>query len=195
MCPFRRCALAVFLVLGHDVVVADDSKRPDPPEGFQWQELEEIDGAVLLPDGWHFGKSSSKDGLVYRVTKEKLDEDNKVFLTGLTINVLKDVKEKTNVPPSIYVVKYLKDYKEKSETSGRLKVSKNGNLLRITGYFDRKIPDVDDKTLFRVRVTTIANDDTGTMYVAIFGTPKDEWEQNYELGKQMFNPLMLSRRI
>ena len=41
------------------------------------------------------------------------------------------------------------------------------------------------------RVTTIANDDTGTLYILVFGTPEDDWEETYKVGKQLYNPILL----
>lgn len=68
-------------------------ERPPAPEGFQWQELEGLGGSVLLPKGWFFSKDSTRDAAVCRVTQEDPTK-GKGFLTGLTVNVIRDVKAK-----------------------------------------------------------------------------------------------------
>lgn len=191
---YARAAAVVFLFVTQATIAGEKSKRPEAPKGFAWQGLEEVNGAVLVPDGWHFSKISTKGTLAYRVTKEKLDDDNDSFLTGLTINVVRDVPGKTKVKPSLYAVKYIRDYIKTAETNGKPKVGKAGTLKRITCYFVKKLPKVSDETRFRIRVTTYANDETGTLYVMNFGTPEEDWEENFKIGKQLFNPILFDAR-
>ncbi len=172
----------------------DDPRRPEPPKGFKWQELKEINGAVLRPEGWDFNQTSTRDALAYQVSLEKLADNDGKFLTGLTINVVKDVPEKTKVKPSLYAAKHVRDYMKAAEVLEKPKLDKVGKLQRITCQVVKPLPKVEKDTLFRVRVTTIANDETGTLYIITFGSPKDEWDKTYPIGKKLFNPIMLDMK-
>jgi len=168
-----------------------ESKQPEAPNGYSWQSLDEVRAKVLVPKNWHFSKMSNRDLLVYRVTKEKLGKDDVPFLTGITINVTREVPKKTKVDPSVYAVKYIKDYIENVEVVEEPKIDEAGGMQRITCQVVKKLPNIDKEKLFRVRVTTLANDKTGTLYILIFGTPRDEWDGSYKIGKPMFNPIVL----
>lgn len=185
--------IILLATIGIPVTPAAETSRPAAPNGFAWRELEQVNGAVLVPDGWHFSELSSHGTLVYRVTREKLDKDSKTFRTGLTINVVKSVKSKSKAPPAIYAVKHVLDYIKAAESATEPKVDKAGKFQRITCYVVKKMPDVDPDIEFRIRLTTLANDETDTLYVLTFGTPKTEWDVNYEIGKTLFNPIMLDQ--
>jgi hypothetical protein len=184
--------LAAFALVSGVVTAQDkpEQKRPEPPKWFKWQELKEIQGAVLLPDGWHFNKVSNEDTLAYRVTKEDLKKE-KVFLTGFTINVTRNVKTKTNLTAPDYAVYFVDNYTKGAEIVDEPKMSEAGELKRVTCQVIKKLPDVDKEKLFRLRVTTLANPKTDTLYILIFGAPKDQWEQAYKIGEKLFNPILL----
>ena len=47
----------------------------------------------------------------------------------------------------------------------------------------------------RIRIHTIANDKTGTLYVILFGAPESEWDKAWKIGKTMLNPIFLDDEI
>jgi hypothetical protein len=50
---------------------------PTAPEGFSWQKLKEIKGAVLMPNGWHFKQEGGSPTLAYFVSRENIDKEGR----------------------------------------------------------------------------------------------------------------------
>src|SRR5262245_51406676 len=48
---------------------------PAAPEGFSWRKLKEINGAVLMPNGWHFKQQGGRPTLAYFVSRENIDKE------------------------------------------------------------------------------------------------------------------------
>lgn len=172
----------------------EKSKRPEAPPGFRWQELKEVRGAVLIPDGWHFQKTETKDALVFQVTKESLKETSK-FLTGLTINVAREVTKKTKAPPSIYAAALIEKYTKGGEVLIEPKTDRIGNIERTKCEVQKSMPELSKDKLFRMRLVVLANDKTDTIYILIFGAPKDEWDQAWKIGTKLFNPIMINTDV
>ena len=183
----------VELVAGQEPRV--EKTRPEAPAGFRWQELEDIPGSfVLLPAGWHYWKAASKDSVAHRVTKE--DPQDGPFLTGLTINVVRDVKKKTDLDPSLYAVHYVSEYMKGNKVLIKPdKILAVGPFQRISCQVEKPFAVRGKERLCHVRVVTYANDKTGTLYVVIFGAPVEEWDEAWKIGKQLFNPILLSDKI
>ena len=172
-----------------------EHERPAAPKGFQWQELQGASGSfVLVPDKWHFETLSTQDSLVYRVTKDNPKTGN--VLTGLTINVVRDVKEKTGVDASLYGVRYIDDYMKTTNVLIKPdKIYTLGPFKRASCQVEKTFEAKGEKRLCRVRVVTYANDKTGTLFVVIFGAPTEEWDEAWKVGEQLFRPLLLSTKL
>ena len=57
-------------------------------------------GSILLPDGWHL-KEESEDGvIVYQVSREKAENEEEIFSTGLILSVTTKVPDRASVKPS-----------------------------------------------------------------------------------------------
>lgn len=159
-------------------------QRPSPPKGFKWHEIRELKAAFLMPDGWHHS-SVSKDGTIaYRFTKEDAS-GTEPFLTGLTVNVARDVKGKSKVDPSLYAVHYLQNYEKGARVLKEMSLDTIGKLTRVRMEVVKKLPHIDPERKFRLHLVTIANDETGTLYVLNFGAPEADWKAAWKQGKKM----------
>jgi hypothetical protein len=171
-----------------------ENGRPEPPDGYRWQELEGAAGFVLVPNKWHYSTQSTKDSVAFQVTKE----DPKVgqFLTGMTINVVRDVKKKTKLDPSLYAVHYLNEYMKGNKVVIKPdKIYDVGPFKRVSCQVEKAFDFAATKRECRVRVVGYANDETGTLFIVIFGAPVEEWDEAWTTGKQLFSPLALNDKI
>ncbi|MGI8981484.1 MAG: hypothetical protein ACR2FY_19845 [Pirellulaceae bacterium] len=191
-----RQYLSVWLVLfcGASVVIAAEepakkAERPKAPSGFQWQELEGMGGSVLLPMGWFFSKNSTKDSVVCRVTQEDATQGS--FLTGLTVNVIRDVKAKAKADPFMYSAFYVDSYRKGAKTFGDPKVDTADGFDRLVCDVEKEIPGAAKGVVFHVRLMTLANKETDTLYVITFGSPKDQWEKAWKIGEPVLASLTL----
>jgi hypothetical protein len=144
---------------------------------------------MLLPKGWHFSTVASKDGLAYRVTREEPSRE-KGFLTGLTVNVIHGVKKKSKADPSLYAAYHVENYLQEAKVISKPKLDRSGRFARIQCEVEKELPAAAEG-LFRIRMVTLANDETDLLYVLIFGAPSDRWEQDWKIGRQLFDPIEL----
>jgi len=164
--------------------------RPQPPEGYDWQELKECRSAVLLPRGWQFSQNKVDDTLAYFVTRDEPLEGK--FTTGLTVNVVRNLSDASKLKPSLYAAHYVQEYlKQSEETVEQPESAPAGPFDRISCQVIKRFPQFEDQR-FRVRMTTFANDKADALYILIFASPVDEWEQSYRIGEQLFNPIVLA---
>jgi hypothetical protein len=187
-------ALLVLLSATSIIVAAEEpakkAERPKAPAGFQWQELEGTGGSVLLPKSWFFSKESTRDAAVYRVTQEDPAKGNG-FLTGLTVNVVRDVKAKAKADAFMYSVFYVDGYRKGAKTFGDPKIDKADGFDRVVCDVENELPGAAKGVVFHVRLMTLANKETDMLYVITFGAPKGEWEKAIKIGEPMLSSLTL----
>lgn len=169
---------------------AKEADRPPAPAGFSWQELEGMGGSVLLPKGWFFSKHSTRDAAVCQVTQED-SAKGKGFLTGLTVNVIRDVKAKSKADAFLYSAYYVDGYRKGAKTFGDPKIDKADGFDRIVCEVENKLPGAAKDVVFHVRLMTLSNKETDTLYVITFGAPKDEWEKAWKIGEPVLASLTL----
>jgi hypothetical protein len=153
---------------------------PDAPQGYVWKHLESINANFLMPKGWYFTKRSNKHGSVFLFRK---DEPEKPFLTGLTVNVTKEVTKISHIKPSLYAVHFMQNYTKDLKITYEPEMSKLGKFQRLIFEVIKKIPETKTEIDFRVRVVVVANDETDTMYTILFGAPEKEWKKAWKIGK------------
>lgn len=178
-------ALLFTLCFGMSFVVYP--QEPSVPPGFSSLELKEIQATIFKPDGWHVTHLKRKTpdaALGYQIT---LEDSEKLggFKTGLTINVFDKVDEHHSVKPTVFAAELIKRYAAKGEVetfkdgieAGPLKVAR----LRLR----RTMTLLGQETETMLVFTTMANDNTGTCYIFIFGTPVSEWPEQEKVLAQM----------
>lgn len=167
-------ALSLFWI----VSVPGMAQEPVVPAGFTRTELKEIQATILKPDGWHvmhIPRKSSEQPLGYQITQED-NEKLGGFKTGLTINVFEKIPEQHSVKPSAFAAALMKRYLAKGEPLSFKSGIKSGPFEMTRLRMKRTMPLLGVETECMIVFTTLANDETGTCYVFIFGTPASEWE-------------------
>jgi hypothetical protein len=163
---------------------------PTPPDGFKRVMICDDKMSLLQPDGWYFKKVNDKpDAAGYFITKEKI-EDKGIFETGLTLNVVTNVKKQSGKTPSEYAAYYLA---KQARRGKKLDIfSKElGPFQNIGGRFLVK----DELGELILHFYLIANDNTGTLFIYMFEAPKDKWDDAWEIGEVMFKNMHLNDEI
>ena len=167
--PFRTALILGFahmLVLGASWVAAVEP----PPDGLHWQELKEIRGRILVPDGWSFSRIASaqpsylvvppRGKAVFTLMVERHDPTRVESEARQFVNT--QAKLATSATPiEEFSMGVMKGF---------------GSLLDIQR--SRNI-----STWSRKAVTAIANVRTGTYYVMRFDVPVEEWDSVWERGR------------
>ncbi len=134
---------------------------------------------VQKPTDWVSHISGSKDVTAFRISKEKNEDGS--FLTGLTVNIVTDVKAKSQLAPSDYSKKYLADvYRGAGESALEFfpESKENDLFMKIGIRVDEQKVVAGKDYVFTVNHNVFYNDKLDIMLISIFGTPKEQWAEN-----------------
>jgi hypothetical protein len=163
---------------------------PPPPPGFSWQPLTSIQGFLLKPDGWFFKHITKGETDNYFITKEDIDK-NGVFTTGLSFYSIRHVQKKTGLAPSSYAASLADAAAAKFHLAERSS-SDQGKFKAIRIHYVDAPPD---KSSITVSQLFIANDKTGTLFIAIFESPTTEWGEAWKKGQVILKQMMIDDEI
>jgi hypothetical protein len=159
---------------------SDEPKPPEPPKGFSWKKVDEIKASFLMPDGWHYRLDSKGKTTAVFITREKIEE-GKLFKTGLSVNVVRGLKDGTA---------------EKLAQSTVAALAKEG---KVEDAFDVKVGKLKGSggrlTISSKNVTmqflVLANTTTNTLHIIQFESPEKEWKEAWKTGMTIMEKLGL----
>lgn len=153
---------------------------PKPPDGFTWQEIPELKAALLKPNGWFFKREEQQGTLAYFLTKENLEQNDR-FDTGLTVNVFRLKKDAAVEKGKALIDNMALQHHVKA-------------WARVFGPFQEfgcELKDTDATGTILMHALTIANPKTNTLYLFIFESPIDSWDEAWKIGSQIMDNLAL----
>jgi len=157
-------------------VFSGADKGPKSPKGYVWQEFKEVHAACLKPKKWHYSKVMLENHSVFRLTREKVSF-NQEFLTGLTLHVFQDVPGVMDMNPSELAEKYLSEYAMDKQTLEVFVPKHSGNMIQSGGTYQSRMNLRGKTRTFKVHVTALANDESGTMYLLVYACPANQWDK------------------
>lgn len=161
---------------------------PEPPAGYEWLQATEVRAVFLRPTGWHFTRSRSPNEYEYHISREAPGPDGD-YDTGLTINVITEVTERTGKPPSQFAAEFM------TQTTAGLDVLEEPfRNFRSPYEFRGGLFATNDpvKGTFNAHIGAISNDRTGTIYFVIFEGPAAEWAEIWAQGETMIKKLAIN---
>jgi hypothetical protein len=188
--------LAGVILLGTAISVqAQDDQRPTKPppapEGFKWHKIDRINGAVLVPDDWHYSLDTTKGAHAYFVTQEEATE-SRSFKVGMSMNVVRDIEAKANVPASeyarLYSAKVIEDNNERSIFSDSIET---GNFK---GYVTRSVMAREESDSIVHQRVCLGNTETETLYLIEFVAPQPDWPMAWTKGQKIMQTIILDQR-
>ena len=171
-----------------------EAASPEAPKGFSWRQLEDVRITVLVPDGWLVSRFEEKGTIAYKVTTDK------TYQTGLTINIITNVSDKTKhdtaavgkkISAPVYAVYQIEQYKKHS-TTVLDEWHREMPPLLISGC---EIVKTIDGVESHIRSTAIGNAKTDTLYVWMFGSPASSWKEAWAFGRKMLNPILIDNEF
>ena len=179
----RAMPLVATLFLWTQALFAMD--LPTAPPGYAWQEIPEIKAAFLKPTGWHFKRESKKGTLAYFITKEDIDKVGR-FDTGLTINVIREMKGRS-------AVEYAKSFVD------RLTRDKRGEQWTRTSaplvQFGCRYKASDARGTAKILTLMVANQKTNTLYLFIFESPESDLDSASQTGEKIMDMLAIDDEV
>ena len=161
---------------------------PAMPPGLEWRAIPEIKGKLLVPAGWHFSDlSSSSAERKYRITKS-VPGKNGSFETGLVLTVKIRPKDgSADQQAQAFVHRYLADGSVLQpffeEDFGSMKayggvVSGNSSGRSLT-----------------YAVNAVANPTTNTLYLFVFQTPAETFDEDWKIGQWLIGRFKLDDEV
>jgi hypothetical protein len=158
---------------------------PAPPDGFKWQEVKAIEGAVLVPDGWHFRAETAKGKLAYFITEEDFTPPEK-YRVGASLNVFLG-----NPDAPAQIEQYLGA--QAKEHGVELAPGKFGPFLTLQCRYD--LARTSEHEAIRVVYLGIVNPKTHATYLVLFESPVQRWERAWSKGEVIVKNLALNGKV
>jgi hypothetical protein len=146
------------------------------PKGYVWQEFKEVHAACLKPKNWHYSTVMLENHSIFRLTRDRVSAKQE-FLTGLTLHVFKDVASVMNMKPSDLAEKYLSEYAMNKQTVEVFVPKDSGGMIQSGGTYQGKMFIKGKSRVFKIHITALANDNTGTLYLLVYACPANQWQK------------------
>lgn len=164
---------------------------PSPPDGYEWVEAEDIKGAFLKPESWYFKKLIKGNSQGYFITKEDIDKDGS-FFTGVTINVILNITEKTGKSASEYAEMYIQGA---ASASSQIKKPWTHQMGPFNSYgVVLTVADPNDGD-YNAHHLANSNNQTNTLYLVIYEAPTEDWDSAWTIGEKVLGKLYINSDI
>ena len=174
------------------IATAEPTELPDPPAGFEWVRLPEINGAFLKPVSWHFLAEERGGTQGYFLTEQNIESEGR-FLTGLTINVVRNSQERTNRTAPDYARSFIAMAAEAANEEVLESWESSVSTLEGFGVLVRNTSDPETPTI--IHRLAIGNSSTDTLYILFFESPEPTWENAWKFGEVMLKMFLIDDEI
>jgi len=180
--------------------------RPELPDGFKWKEIPYCKAAIPMPVDWHFfTEPTGWESRSFFISREKISGNPVAlvgdtllvpvgkagfFQTGFTMHVFKNAPSVFEMKPSEFVRQYLEHDIAKTVTSEPV-YTEDGAFLTGRGRFISDIGGPGSK--FYADVEVSGNDTTGALYMLIFESPEQIWQEDKDIARVMLEQKVLSQ--
>lgn len=158
---------------------------PAPPQGFQWKEVPETEGALLVPRGWHFLKEQGGGTVACFITKKKFTPPGK-YLIGVSFQAFLD-----NPDGSRFVKELLESVAEEYSVD----MVPGGFGPFATLQVDYDLPSTAEHEAIRIVQLGLVNIRTKTAFLVMFECPVSKWRRVGPTGMTIIKNLAFSGNI
>ena len=151
-----------------------------------------MSGAFLKPVSWHFLAEERNGVQGYFLTKEDIQAD-KEFLTGLTINVIRDSLGIMHLSASDFARAFIGMAAETDDEEVIHSWESSVSTLESFGVRVRNVSDPEAPII--MHRLAIGNSATDTLHLITFESPEPEWEEAWEVGEVMLKMFLIDDEI
>ena len=157
--------------------------RPLPPAGFSWKEFPQIQGVLLVPDGWHVKVHEEKGTIAVFITEQNIDERKK-YDVGLSAQVVKRLEGSLAVDRAKAYIANLALQNELVELRKPVSMGKlegHGCLIKAKA--------LDGSGTLVMSSFALGNTKTNSLFLFTFEAPESKWEEAWKKGMVIMNKL------
>lgn len=144
------------------------------------------DSKFFVPQNWFLKTEILKGTFAIFISKEDIDKE-KLFKTGFSLNVIVDIPAKSDALPSEYANAFVSLAGKKKETLIKPWGRKVGPFI----VFGTRVKD----NVKIMEYLLVANDKTGTLYLAWFEAPTNDWDKEWPAGKAILQSALFDPKI
>ena len=181
--PFRR--LIVLSLFVASAALATD--LPPAPDGFSWQQLDAIRGALLMPNGWHFLVRTNHGETNYYLSEDDLSGRDLEGELGTALLAGVVHVDKSDAQDRALKMLLMLEKSEGAELQDTWKTEVGG----LEGFGARVRMTVNDHPPLMMAALAIGNPKTGALYLFVYESPETRWKQTWESGRKMFDSVRL----
>ena len=161
---------------------------PEAPTGFSWQECGHMQASFLKPAGWYFHEDIKKDTVACFITKEEIVGQTGEFQTGLSVNAVKQIPQKTGMQPTVYAKQFIANAKQYTLLGPQNEIE----VGPLKGYGQTVESQSRGYGAITQYILVLGNDQTGTVYIMWYESPKTTWDTDWKIGFVMMENLALA---
>jgi hypothetical protein len=167
-------------------------ERGELPQDFSWQEAPSLRARFPIPDGWYFKEEARGNTRACFITREPIDHKG-VFVVGLTVNSILNVREATGYSPSAFAKAFMTTQREMSPLSDIDALRDSPLVIYRRDFQAVTVAGVAVKDPPRIYAEATGNDSTGTAYILLFESPLSMWKQNEQIGRVIIENRILDK--
>lgn len=152
-------------------------------EGFRTQILEPTGGKIEVPKEWHYNERHSGQSYTWILSKEDLEKGP--YITGVRIQSIMGVEEKTGKTPEIFLREFVESKKEEVQVISQCKAQDQGIFTRICLETIEPAAQHGEGKKFRIQYSLFWGNGIDLAVVMIAGTLEELWPENKEIFNSM----------
>ena len=182
--PLGRWTLAIGLAVSIALSITLGGELPKPPDGFSWQSLPELKGAILRPSGWSFLPEVSDDEIKFSEVEPGTGER-----ATFSISMMRGSGPRSDA------VKLADDFITGLSTA--LQAEKTwgdtaGPFIMRAGIFRERANKPDAHRMYS---QMLVNPKTGTVFVVGFEASVRDWDEKWKVGQVVCRLMLLDDEL
>ncbi|GHC63961.1 hypothetical protein GCM10007100_34450 [Roseibacillus persicicus] len=150
----------------------------DVPAGYVLQVMEPSGGKILRPKEWFYNEGHRESVWMWTISKEDTEKGTKSYDTGVRIQAILGLEEKTGKTPQKFIEEFV-EQKKKSATE----VHRTCEIVD-QGLFSRICLETTEGG-HRILYSMFWGNDLDIAVVSIAGAKKEEWDQYQKIFNRM----------
>lgn len=184
--------ITVCLLIFSCDLLALDKEKIQVPSGYSLKKLNDIDGAVLIPDGWHFLRETRPNFVGYFISKQEI-KNGGIYTTGLSIQVNLNLHGIGGASVEGVAMAETK----KCIDNNSIEVINVWNILSgpLIGYGCTFSHEPQAGPFMRADNINVASSETGSLFQISFESPNSEWEEISTIRSHLLNNIVAEGEV
>ncbi|HOK04583.1 MAG TPA: hypothetical protein P5105_01065 [Victivallales bacterium] len=185
--------LFIFSAIFAAIHLSNAQEENKAPDGFTWQILPSVNGAILKPKEWFFHHIDvPKEKRFMLIFSRENYQAGEKLNTSIKLIIICGIPEKKNISPSEYIEDFINQISSSTKIENRTR-KERASFIEYT--FSRVDKSKVSSGTIREYFLGLANNKSGTVYLFSFITPIERWDKDFPIAETIFNNLRLDDNL